>query len=389
MDELTYNASSLSCEEVFYAHYEGINRCNQAMYWIPQLYNADENLRARLIGEAKFLRAFMYFNLVRLYGGVPLVDHLPDPSSDADMTMLLTRKSEAEIYDFIKQDLTDAIDVLPEKSTYSSTEIGRASRGAALALMAKVSLYQENWTDVLTYAGQISGYSLTPDYAEIFKVTGENNQESIFEVQGRGESPTKGIQGYSASQGARGSGGWGWGFNTPSLSLVNAYETGDVRKDATIIFAGTTLYDGRVVPTTVENPRYNYKAYSSAYSDAWESDTNIRYLRYAEVLLMIAEAKNELGQDPTTELDMVRNRAGLANTTATGQAALRQAIWNERRVELAMEHDRWFDLVRTGQAQSAYAADGKTFVVGKHEHFPIPQRFLNETNGLSAQNPMY
>jgi len=389
MDNLTYNASSLSVKEVFQGHYEGINFCNQAMYYIPQLDKADATLRAQLIGEAKFLRAFMYFNLVRLYGGVPIVDHIPNPSSGDDKAMQLTRKSVTEVYDFIKQDLTDAIEVLPYISQYSSDEAGKASKEAAYALMAKVALYQQNWTDVLTYANQITSRSLAPDYAEIFKVTGELNQESIFEIQGRGTTPAKGIQGYSVSQGARGTGGWGWGFNTPSQSLVNAYETGDVRKDATIIFAGTTLYDGRVVPSTVENPRYNYKAYSSEYSDAWETDTNIRYLRYAEVLLMVAEAKNELGQDPTTELDMIRNRAGLANTTATGQAALRQAIWNERRVELGMEHDRWFDLIRTGQAAAAFAADGKTFVVGKHEVFPLPQQFINESEGYSIQNPMY
>ncbi|AWM14553.1 RagB/SusD family nutrient uptake outer membrane protein [Flavobacterium sediminis] len=389
MDNLTYNASSLSVKEVFQGNYQGVSNCNQALFYIPQLTNANSDLKERLMAEAKFLRAFMYFNLVRLYGGVPIVDHVPNPSSDEDKAMQLTRKSVAEVYDFIKQDLTDAIDVLPYINQYGSEDAGRASKEAAYALMAKVALYEQNWTDVLNYANQITSRSLTPDYIEIFKVTGENNQESIFEIQGRGTNPVKGIQGYSACQGARGAGGWGWGFNTPSQSLVNAYETGDVRKDATIIFAGTTLYDGRVVPNTVENPRYNYKAYSSANSDAWETDTNIRYLRYAEVLLMIAEAKNELGQDPTTELNMVRNRAGLTNTTATGQTALRQAIWNERRVELAMEHDRWFDLVRTGQAEAAFAADGKTFIVGKHEVFPLPQQFINESIGYSIQNPMY
>ncbi|WP_369753677.1 RagB/SusD family nutrient uptake outer membrane protein [Flavobacterium sp. WC2409] len=391
MDALTYNASSGSVEEVFTANYQGINKCNQALSFLPQLDQADASLRARLIGEAKFLRAFMYFTLVKTYGGVPIVDHLPNPSSDEDRVMQLTRKSTAEVYAFIVSDLTDAIAVLPAKGSYAASEKGRASIGAAYALLSKVYLYQKEWQKALDNANLVTGYSLVTDYASQYKITGENDSESIFEIQGTGSTPAKGIQGYSATQGARGAGGWGWGFNTPSMSLVNAYETGDVRKNATIIFAGTTLYDGRVVPLTVENPRYNYKAYSSAYTDAWDSDVNIKYLRYAEVLLIKAEAMNELGQTATAIpiLNQIRNRAGLANTTAVSQADVRTAIWKERRVELAFEHDRFYDLVRTGQAPAAFAIDGKTFAVGKNELFPIPQKFLSEANGLSTQNPGY
>jgi hypothetical protein len=391
MDALTYNASSLSVAEVFQANYEGINRCNQALEILPKLDKATPALKTRLIGEAKFLRAFMYFTLVKCYGGVPIIDHLPNPSSDADRVMQLTRKTKEEVYAFIEQDLADAIAVLPLKSAYAVPEKGRASKGAAYALLAKVSLYEKKWQKVIDNADLVTGYSIVPDYASQYKITGEDDAESIFEIHSTGSTPAKGIDGYSASQGARGAGGWGWGFNTPTLSLVNAYETGDVRKGATIIFAGSTLYDGRVVPTTVENPRYNYKAYSSAYTDGWNTDANIKYLRYAEVILMKAEALNELGQTSAAIplLNQIRTRAGLANTSATSQAAVRTAIWKERRVELAFEHDRFFDLVRTGQALSAFAADGKTFVVGKHEVFPLPQTFITQANGLSLQNPGY
>ncbi len=389
MDALTYNASSTSVEEVFTANFNGINKCNQALSFIPQLDQADPALRARLIGETKFLRAFMYFTLVKSYGGVPIVDHLPNPSSEADRVMQLTRKSTAEVYAFIESDLNDAIAALPVKSAYSASEKGRASKGAAYALLAKVSLYQKKWKQALDNCNLVTGYSLSPSYASQYQLSGENDNESIFEIQGTGSTPAKGIQGYSATQGARGAGGWGWGFNTPSLSLVNAYEPGDVRKAATIIFAGTTLYDGRVVPLTVENPRYNYKAYSSAYTDGWETDVNIKYLRYAEVLLIKAEALNELTQtsDAIPILNIVRGRATLGPTPATTQATVRTAIWKERRVELAFEHDRFFDLVRTGQAKTALAADGKTFTVGKNEVFPLPQKFMSEAAGLSVQNP--
>ncbi|MFE3848594.1 RagB/SusD family nutrient uptake outer membrane protein [Flavobacterium sp. LB3P45] len=391
MDALTYNASTPSTSEIFGANYEGINRCNQALSIIPQLDQANPALRARLLGEAKFLRAFMYFTLVKTYGGVPIIDHLPNPSSDADRIMQLTRKTSAEVYAFIAIDLTEAIAALPNKSEYAAAEKGRASKGAAYALLAKVNLYQKNWQKVVDNCNLVTGYSIVPNYASMFRLAGENDAESIFEIQGTGSVPAKGISGYSNTQGARGNGGWGWGFNTPSQSLVNAYETGDVRKNATIIFRGTTLYDGRVVPVTVENERYNYKAYSSAFTDAWETDVNIKYLRYAEVILMKAEALNELNQTPAAIplLNQIRARAGLGNTTAASQAAVRTAIWKERRVEMAFEHDRFFDLVRTGQAVAAFAIDGKTFVAGKHELFPLPQAFITQSNGLSAQNPGY
>ena len=358
MDALTYNASSLSIRETFEANYEGINRCNQALNIVPQLDQAN---------------------------------HLPNPSSDEDRVMQLTRRTSAEVYAFIESDLADAIAALPNKSVYAASEKGRASKGAAYALLAKVNLYQKKWQKVVDNANLVTGYSLVSNYASMFRLAGENNAESIFEIQGTGSIPAKGIAGYSNTQGARGAGGWGWGFNTPSQSLVNAYEPGDVRKNATIIFAGTTLYDGRVVPTTVENPRYNFKAYSSAYTDAWETDANIKYLRYAEVVLMKAEALNELDQTPAAILllNQIRTRAELGNTVAVSKAEVRTAIWKERRVEMAFEHDRFYDLVRTGQAVSAFAIHGKTFVAGKHELFPLPQTFIVQSDGLSTQNPGY
>lgn len=391
LDALTFNSSIPSVRDVFNANYVGINRANQALNILPKLTKADEGLRNRLIGEAKYLRAMMYFTLVKTFGGVPIVDRLPNPSSEEDKLMLLTRKSAAEVYAFIENDLKDAIAALPDRSAYPSSEKARASKGAAHALLAKVSLYQQKWQNVVDHCNAVTGYSLSPDYAKMFRIEGENDAESIYEIQGVGEIPAKGIQQYSQVQGARGAGGWGWGFNTPSQSLIDAYEPGDVRKEGTIIFRGTTLYDGRVVPNTVENAAYNLKAYSSRFTDADHSDTNIKYMRYAEVLLMKAEALNELGQTSAAIplLNQIRNRAGLANTTALSQSEVKQAIWKERRVELAFEHDRYFDLVRTGQAESAFAKQGKTFVKGKHEVFPIPFDFIRQSAGITTQNPNY
>ncbi|HLA54588.1 MAG TPA: RagB/SusD family nutrient uptake outer membrane protein [Flavobacterium sp.] len=393
LDMLTHDATSISVLELFEGCYQTVNRANQALLYLPQLNNADPVLRARLTGEVKFLRALTYFNLVRVYGGVPIVDHVPG-ASQADLDMTLTAKTKQEVYDFIEQDLLAAIDALPEKSAYGAADIGRASKGAARGLLAKVYLYQQRWGDVITQCEAITGYGLTPDYATIWRESQENNIESLFEIQGFGGDPSRGVEGYSLTQGGRGTSGWGWGFNIPSLSLVNTYEPGDVRKDATIIFAGETLWDGRVVSSLIANPRYNEKAYASYTMETYngndnQTSKNIRVLRYAEVLLMLAEARNEIGGDAITPLNQVRNRAGLLNTTASGQAALRTAIWHERRVELAFEHDRYFDLVRTGQAQAAFTADGKTFTIGKNELFPFPQRFINEAGGKTAQNPGY
>jgi len=393
LDALTYNASNPSAESTFNANYDGINRCNQALAILPKLDKADPALRERLMAEAKFLRAFMYFTLVKCYGGVPIVDHVSSiPLSAEDKAMQLTRKTAAEVYAFIEKDLTEAAAVLPNKSQYADAEKARASKGAAYALLAKVSLYQKKWQNVVDNCNLVTGYIISPDYAKMFRLEGENDGESIFEINGNGAVPARGIQGYSNTQGVRDA--WGWGFNQPSQNLVDAYEAGDVRKDATIIFRGTTLYDGRVIPVISEddpNPRYNYKAYSSAYTSAWETDANIKYLRYAEVLLMKAEALNELGQ--TSEaiplLNIIRHRAGLGDTPATSQTAVRTAIYKERRVELAFEFDRFFDLVRTGQAKDAFTADGKVFTVGKNEVFPIPASFILISEGMSSQNPGY
>ncbi|WP_426482430.1 RagB/SusD family nutrient uptake outer membrane protein [Chryseobacterium sp. R2ACT005] len=387
LDALTFTSSTPSFKELFASNYQGINRCNQALKYLPQLDKADPQLRERLAGEAKFLRAFMYFTLVKSFGGVPLVDHVPVTGVEADKLMTLTRKSKEEIYAFIEKDLKDAAAVLP-----AGTGGQRATKGAAHALLAKVYLYQKKWQLAVDETNLVTGYSLTPVFQEIYKVSGENNAESIFEINGSGGTAGRAIQQYSQVQGARGTTGWGWGFATPTQGLYDAYSATDSRRDATIIHRDMTLYDGYYVGPNTENKFYNYKAYSSNYRDQASTDVNIRYLRYAEVLLIKAEAMNELGQTSAAIpfLNQVRNRANIGNTPASSQTDVRLDIWKQRRLELAFEHDRWFDLVRTGQAQAAMAADGgKVFKVGKHELFPLPQDFIMESGGLSAQNPGY
>jgi len=222
---------------------------------------------------------------------------------------------------------------------------------------------------------------------------GEFSSESIWEVNAIGTTPNRGLQGYFVVQAPRGAGALGWGFNTPSQDLVNAYEPGDERKNATIIFSGTTLWDGYHVSVLAPNPYYNYKSYVSKTQESfngedWETNKNLRVLRLGEMYLIKAEAENELGniQNARDALDMVRNRAGLGNTTANTQAALRDAIRRERRVEMAFEHDRMFDLRRTGLAESVLTAHGKPYQSPKHDLFPIPLNQILLSGGRLQQN---
>jgi hypothetical protein len=401
MDNFTYGPTTLSPREVWNGNFIGIGRANQAIDKVPA-FNIDANLKARLTGEAKFLRAWYYFNLVRMFGGVPKIDRVFSPDSIEQVTAAYVRATKDEIYDLIEADLTEAAASLPPKTSYSGDDIWRASKGAAQGLLAKVYLYRKKYAEALAMSNEVinSGiYSLEPDYAVLWRQSSENGRESLFEIQGQNGGEGWGIGGYFVHQGARGTsvtGGYGgWGFNTPTADLEAAYEAGDVRKDATIYKPGQTLWDGAVVGSPAANPRYNYKAYVSQTKevnyDDWSSGKNIRVLRYAEILLINAEAANELSntEDAKVKLDLVRARAKLAPSTAASQAELRDAIWAERRVELAMEHDRFFDLVRQGRAGTVLRAHGKNFVDGKHELFPIPLNEILISQGRLTQNPGY
>ena len=381
LDELTYTGSSMSIEEMWKQWYKAIGRASQSIEYTQNYGLTDQNYEKRLIGEARFLRAVNYFYLVRGWGAVPI------QSED-----IAVREPVDTVYDYIVRDLKYAAKNLPLKSDYDAADLGRATRGAALSLLSKVYLYREDWQNAYDYADSVlnSGeYALDPDYATIWRASTENGSESIFEFQARGESTAHGIQQYSQTQGARGTGGWGWGFNVPSENLLEDFNnSGDtIRRDATIIFAGETLWDGREVSDGVTNPRYSYKAYSSADAGADDTDKNIRYLRLGEIYLIKAEAANELGKtsEALAALNTIRERVDLSDITTTDQSGLRDIIWHERRLELAFEHDRWFDLIRTGQAEKVMTNLGLSFT-DKNKLFPIPEEQLTETPAME-QNP--
>ena len=392
LDNLTFAANDISFNDVWIGRYDGIYRANNALFYLEQL-SIDANLKNRLIGEVKFLRALCYFDLVRCFGGVPLVISKIDINDTQTINdVVYNRKTKAEVYDQIETDLLDAVDKLPLKGQYATNDKGRASKGSAQALLAKAYLYQERWQEAFDMSGNVMSsaqYSLMTNYADVWKEIGENASESIYEVQA---TLTKGLQDYTNVQGPRGTPDLGWGFNTPSLALANSFEDGDVRKNASIIFVPSVLWDGFVAPTTWTNSRYNYKSYQSSIAESWNGDRtqtakNFRVLKYSDLLLIRAESAFHLGltSEAVDRVNDLRTRAGLA----TVSSVTLESILKERRAEMAMEHDRWFDIVRTGQAQTAMAAVGKVFIVGTHELFPIPANQIITSGGILTQNPGY
>ncbi len=409
-DNLNPTPSVGNINDLWSAYFRSIARANQALTLIP-LSAADQATRNQLESEVRFLRAYFYFNLVRFFGGVPLIGTVP-PVDEINNTALQTRASREAVYALITSDLRFAANNLPIKA---QTQTGKVSKAAAMGMLAKVYLYQKNWQQAYNLTDSISRnlvgtYDLLPNYANIWREVGANSSESIFEVQtGINLSCDAAINLYSVSQGPRAGGkrGWsdlGFGLGTPSESLLKEYEPNDLRRNATIIFInpaplGTVLWDGFRVPSrdSVENDRYNYKSYHSrtAERNCGNNDRlpkNLRILRLGEVLLIHTEAALALGRnaDALTDINRLRTRAGLPAQTTID----REKIWHERRVELGMEHDRFFDLVRQedvqpGRAVQAFAAHGKTFVKGKNEVFPIPQNQIQLSGGALTQNPGY
>jgi hypothetical protein len=396
-DTFTVTSTEGSLQGFWTGQYQNINLCNQVLDNVPGI-EMDENLKARFLAEAKFVRAYSYFRLVRAYGDVPLRLTVPKDATEYN----IQRAPKDQVYAQIEKDLSEAATVLPV--SYAAADLGRATKGAAMGLHAKVALYQKKWNDVLTLTNQVmgAGYTLFPDFERSFRYNNENNSESVFEVQAEllpGNAGASNSQ-YSQVQGVANVPGGGWGFNVPTAALASAFEPNDPRRDATIIFSGETTPQGDVIPTTVPNPMYNQKSYVpfsvrvSGFNEG--AQQNIRVLRFADVLLMNAEAANELGDagKALSSLNMVRARARGANpvtvlppVTATDQASLRTAIYKERQVELAMESDRYFDVIRQGRAAEVFGPKG--WKANKNEVWPVPQTEIDLSGGLLTQNPGY
>lgn len=393
----TASSTEGQISDFYSGEYRTINLANQVIDNIQNI-NMDANLKTQYTAEAKFIRAYCYFRLVRAFGDVVLRLHVPTDASQYN----LPRTPKAQVWAAIEQDLTDAAAVLPQH--FPAAEVFRATKGACLALHAKVALYQKKWSDVVNYTNQVSalGYSLFPDFEKMFRTENKNNSESIFEIQNAliPGHPEESNSQYSQVQGVRGVTGGGWGFNDPSQDLINEFEPGDPRLTGTVIFRGTTTKEGDPIPAaTVTNPYYNYKSYVpfsmyvSGFNEGCQQDKIV--LRYGDVLLMNAEANNELGNTAAAlaSLELVRARARQGNNailpkvTTTDQSALRTAIYHERRVEMAMEFDRYFDVIRQGRGPAVFGPRG--FKAGKNEVWPIPQNEIDLSAGVIKQNPGY
>jgi len=343
----TSNAISTSCWNYTYT---GIGKCNNVLYYIE---DKDFDSKNRFIGEVKFLRALYYFHLVQYYGDVPLCTTKVESYADAFAND--RRVSSDSIYAQIIEDLTFAKENLP--SSYSSSEFGRATEGAARTLLADVYMWQKNYTGAITELEKVQtlGYNLVPNYADVFDINNEQNSEVVFSVQyingnsglgsffmyrflpwdsGR-EFLTK--DQYTART----------GLNIPTTDLLNSFETGDLRKN--MINTDYTDTYGTNIP-------YTTKFMDTDFSLRGVTGNDFPVYRYAKVLLMLAECDFREGSESTalSLVNQIRNRAGSSDLTSVTL----DDIINERRLEFFCEADRWDVLVRTGKAKEVIAAHG-------------------------------
>lgn len=413
IDDYTLTPVNGTLTDLWKSAYEGVNRANyMTQYKVKNLAGDKVDFAGKeaLYGEVYFLRAYYYFTLVKMFGDVPLFTDRRLALAD---NKTLTRAPKADVYKQIELDLTNAIAVLPAVQT----EKGRITRYAAQAMLGKVYLYEKKYDLAAAMLENVitsNAFTLVPDFGSIFLATGENGPESVLEIQYTNTSPyynwggvTRGQGNYAVQQcGIRSLNGSsampyaaGWSTNLPTQDLAKAYSAGDMRKAVTVLDIeayktanpsfGITYQVAPYKNTGLYNQKYLPRKGETSGQIELNYLNNFRIIRYSDVLLMAAEANNKASAPNDTKaqayLNLVRRRAFgdmLHDVTSTG-TTLYQAILDERRLELAMEGDRYFDLVRTGQAKAKLTG----FVTGKHEVFPIPQTEI-DISGLT-QNPNY
>jgi tetratricopeptide (TPR) repeat protein len=367
-----------------------ISRANQILDLIDGV-EFDAAAKANVRGQALFLRAYAYFELARYWGSVPL--HLTPVKGRDEAALPLS--PEEEVYAQIVKDLIEAVPLLPKKS---ASQLGRATEGAARTLLANVYINQKRWSDaeqILAPVISSGEYSLVGSYDMAFSdnAGNKNNAESVFEVQylegAAGfqndimyrmmprpvlAAELKPITGTSNTQNLDGEGN-----NVPTPDIIAAYEPGDKRKAASIgtIFLSSSARIDKNYPYILK--------FAKKHSQHGNTGVNFPIYRYAEVLLFMAEVLNEQGKtsEAAGYLNQVRTRAGLAATTAAGQADMREAIFKERRVELAFENKRWFDIQRTDRIQEIIVPYGQRIVANPAAYYyppgavPRPNVFTN------------
>lgn len=367
--------------------YETISRANNVIYNISNMSGVDDEKAAELFGETYFLRAYSYFNLVNIFGQVPLKLR-PQTNSEAIYVGL---SSTADIYRQIDEDLKYAGENLPAQQTAA---VGRATKGAAYSLLAKSKLFQEDWKACSDYCDSVIKlgiYGLVDDYSSLFAAGGENTKESIFAI--RYGNTTDASLGNNLNVWFSPSYEGGYYFNAPTDAYVACFsektEGGDddPRLDASIGRDGKPWFNDTTFSASWSSTGYLVKKYNEDMSEEYaksQSAVPQHRIRYADVLLMKAEALNESGNaaEALTYVNQVRSRAGLAAATATDKASLRTLIRNERRKELGFEFHRFFDIMRYGQSY-AESVLGSTFKwTSPRFYFPIPQTELDANTAI-------
>ena len=401
IDEMTHTSVNPNLKDIWNWMFAGVQRCNYIMEFKDKTDFSGKN---QIIAETRFLRAYYHFELVKFFGGIPLNG---DKRFNLNDEKTIPRSSVTAVYASIESDLQYAIDNLKPVAVQS----GRATKGAAQALLGKVFLYQDKFTEsaaVLETLINSNSYSLASNYNSIFENAGENNAESVFEIQYTDvEGASFGCLQCSEGNVAVGFNGIrnyagplfdsGYSFNVPTQEAYNAFEAGDNRRDVAILNIVTWAASNTGVSygTGYKHTGFFNRKYIARQGDANTGDQNLtnpnnyRSIRYADVLLMAAEANSRSGNNAKGQeyLNKVRDRAfGDTNhrITVAGQA-LTDFIWNERRVELLGEGHRFFDLVRTGKATSKITG----FTSNKNEIFPIPFEEIQFSNGNWQQNTGY
>ena len=401
IDDMKHSSANDQVRNLWNWMYAGINRCNYIFEFKDKL---DFEGKDEILGQNAFLRAYYYFELTKWFGDVPLA---VDKRISFGEVSSLSRTPKSEVYAQMETDLNFAASVLPA----SQADAGRVTKGAAQSLLGKILVFQGKYSEAATVLDEVIGsgtYELYSDFSTLFLQQGENNIESVFEIQysniqGAGFGCLQCSEGNVAVgfSGIRGYNGptyqSGFSFNVPVQDLVDQYSSTDKRFRPTIMdieaFKAEEESKGRTVAysegfehTGYYNHKYIPRTGESFQDPNLTNATNYRAIRFADVLLLAAEAHNASGNDTQAQdyLNRVRSRAGLSDIADTG-AALEEAIFQERRLELAGEGHRFFDLVRTGRAAGAIPG----FTEGKHEVFPIPLLEIELAGNVWQQNPGY
>ena len=396
MDNFTINTSDPQILSSWRAWWAGVTRANAVIAHVPGI-SMNEELKTRLVNEAKFLRGVCYFNIVTIWGDAPLI--LTELSQDELFSV--TRQPQAAIWQQIEKDFSDA-EALPLQ--YGSSDAGRATKGAAKAFLARTYLYQKKFEAAAAKAKEVIDlgvYHLHDEYIKNFQTAYENGVESVFEVQfvsgtgGWGPNEGNWAPSYTGPAGPYVPSG-AWGIIVPEVNHTKIYEPGDKRRAVNIFEAGSVYnnvpYDPKWSTTGTSLAKYIVGDPPVASEGMVDGARNMPVIRYAEVMLIYAEAINETGQTNLAlpYVDSVRTRAGLPVLTKLNKETMRDAILQERRVEFFGEGQRFFDLRRTGRADACIRvkANKPNYTEPKNLYFPIPQNEIDLNKALT-QNPGY